>query len=387
MTVYLLTWNPAKFEHWQVTDQPAKLQKQSASGARVKFAWSTGTSLKPRKGDRVFLMKVGKLGRGIFGSGTLIRDAYERPDSDYGNAVLAVCDYFFDPRVAENLLDPTARRDAALRAQMWTPQMSGIEVRPQAAVRLEQLWREHCAKLRPGTSSANGSLVTHRFRLRPDLELELALPPDLTREESLRVARYIETLVIPQAPAAAADNVSEVHPRVGLGRSGGVPRGLRVALPAGVSIAAPIRGTLSSTAKRVGSGAGHVDVALKIAGADERQSLVLPAGLVLESKSPSVQHGLLVQAVELEIPANDVAEWTLATYCANQTRNAADEHSEFTIGPVVEDPRLRELFGLLEDRIIGSGDAGTVQAAVWEITDGDGLSFETRQALESFESA
>lgn len=38
------------------------------------------------------------------------------------------------------------------------------------------------------------SLLTHRFHLRPDLEIEVALPPDLTLDEALRLGDWLQVL-------------------------------------------------------------------------------------------------------------------------------------------------------------------------------------------------
>jgi len=104
------------------------------------------------------------------------------------------------------------------------------------------------------------------------------------------------------------------------------------------------------------------------------------------SKSTQVQNGLLVQDVNVEVPADSVRQLILEMYCANQARKPADENTEFVLGPVVDDdPALRELFDLLKGRTIPGDKAELVQKAVWEITDGDGLSAESRAALSTLQ--
>lgn len=44
--------------------------------------------------------------------------------------------------------------------------------------------------------------LTHAYRLRPDLEITMTLPENLTRAEAGRLARFVETLPFDQAPAS-----------------------------------------------------------------------------------------------------------------------------------------------------------------------------------------
>jgi len=104
----------------------------------------------------------------------------------------------------------------------------------------------------------------------------------------------------------------------------------------------------------------------------------------MTSKRTDVQHGLLVQDVTLAVPARKTSRWILSLYCANKTRSPADETAEFALGPVVNDPALTDLFRLLAGKEIGGDNAELVQKAVWEITDEDGLTPETRELLVAF---
>jgi hypothetical protein len=61
----------------------------------------------------------------------------------------------------------------------------------------------------------------------------------------------------------------------------------------------------------------------------------------------------------------------------------ADTSAELTIGPVLDDPGLQDLFALLDGVPIPDDKTETVQDAVWEITDGDGLTPESRIELQS----
>ncbi len=154
-------------------------------------------------------------------------------------------------------------------------------------------------------------------------------------------------------------------------------------MPSGIRV----RGTISGGARsgaRVGSGAGYVDVSLQLAGNGLQTELTLPAGLLMISKRAGVQHGLLVQDVKLTVPARRTKRWLLSMYCANQSRSAADEGAKFKLGPIVDDPALKDLFALLEGREIAQSKVGIVQDAVWEITDGAGLTSDARELIDAF---
>lgn len=365
---YLLTWNPAKFD-WDEKDI-ASLSRRSAEGKTLRFEWSSGKSLKPAKGDRVFLAKVGRAGRGIFASGSLTRDAYEG-DGDYGCSVRARWDVFLDPRDTANLLDPPSTDVPLFRKQMWAPQMSGTSIHDDVAVELEQAWTDHVERRRE-TGGSRDDRVHHAFRLREDTMAEFSLPPDLTMDEARRLGDYIRTLVINAEPVAAT--------RSGLGSSTRRPTGRRISLPPTVRVAGSLRGG-ATDGERVGSGAGHVDVGLRLASDDATTEVLLPAGLVMISKSTGVQNGILVQPVRLRVPPQTTKGWVLAMYCANQGRKPADATSEFEIGPVITDDAFHELARLLADKNIPPDQTNAVQKAVWEVTDGTGLTPESREMV------
>lgn len=401
-STYLLTWNPAKFR-WP-DDELTRFVNNSSVGKTLKFRWSCGRTLKPKKGDRVFLIRLGRSGRGIFASGQLHRAASADSDGDFGNSVGVTWDVMLDPRVPENLFDPLHPKNASLKKQMWTPQMSGVAIAPKVAMSLERLWKAHCETRRgthlPSVSSVD-RLVAHQFRLRESLQLELSLPSNLTADEAERIGLFVRSVVLggerpKYTPASSAAPDEEIEPdqqgarpprqaRVGLGPSTARPRGRPMLFPLGVRIRGPLRGG-ATQGERVGSGRGYVDVGFHLSARERTLQVRLPAGLTMVSKSTQVQNGLLVQDVNVEVPADSVRQLILEMYCANQARKPADENTEFVLGPVVDDdPALRELFDLLKGRTIPGDKAELVQKAVWEITDGDGLSAESRAALSTLQ--
>jgi 5-methylcytosine-specific restriction protein A len=142
---YLFTWNPAKFrwqEHWP-GDQ-ARLEKRSRDGKSVEIEWSCAKSKLPQRGDRAFLIKLGRYGRGIFASGWLTVGSHTRKEPDFGpRGVEIECDVFLNPDAQDDLFDPKN-----IKGQHWTPQSSGVRIGPSAYQELERLWPQHLRDLR-----------------------------------------------------------------------------------------------------------------------------------------------------------------------------------------------------------------------------------------------
>jgi hypothetical protein len=140
----LLTWNPDKWS-WIGYQEAVE---QTAHGIGVSDRWSTGirtSGVFP--GDRVFLLRLGKKGRGIVASGTVTggisTDAHWDGSGRPTNYVELVweCVVFVDDMLATTVLENQ------LPDQHWRPQSSGTLVRPELTTRLEELWSRHLAQI------------------------------------------------------------------------------------------------------------------------------------------------------------------------------------------------------------------------------------------------
>lgn len=192
MNAYLLTWNPAKynFSNEGITD----LAKRSRSGKTSQFDWSCANSKSIARGDRVFLIKLGKQGRGIFASGWVTRGSYPAPpDSGFGPQYIdGEWDAFLDPRIPASLLDPTGLPGT----QHWTPENSGTTINPVSHRSLEQAWAKHLAHL---GAPIGARTVFSKQELLASFDIE-ALEGELVerlvahrrRERSLRDAKLVQ---------------------------------------------------------------------------------------------------------------------------------------------------------------------------------------------------
>lgn len=68
MTAWLLTWNPDNW-HWDNYDEDCKAASKENP---IEFVWSCH-SKKPQIGDEFYLMKLGKLPRGIIAHGIVTK--------------------------------------------------------------------------------------------------------------------------------------------------------------------------------------------------------------------------------------------------------------------------------------------------------------------------
>ncbi len=190
-SAYLLTWNPAKYT-WRPKNIAA-LAKQSSLGKPCEFDWSCSRSKKLTQGDRVFLTKLGKEGRGIFASGWITSGADPaKRNSDFGPQRVDVdWDVFLDPRLYVSLLDPTILPGN----QHWTPESSGISIRPEIRDKLELLWANHLTALKrfPNPRNIPEGELRDSFELEgAEGQLEKRLVNHRRRERSLRNAKVVD---------------------------------------------------------------------------------------------------------------------------------------------------------------------------------------------------
>lgn len=200
--------------------------------------------------------------------------------------------------------------------------------------------------------------------------------------------------------------------RPGLGDDGGLPVGAPLRLPAGVALAAPIRGVEDGTDCGDGSrGSGfNVMVCLSLCNTTAGPVIVtLPAGLTVVAKTAGpYQNGLLVETVVVEVPPTpcgpggipldrDGAEVEregaplskagfpvqLNLYCLNESGQPSEAGIRYALGPVSSDPAIQDLLGRIGERTLDEEAADAVQDALYSITEGRGLTWTDEQKLKA----
>ena len=138
MNAYLFGWNPAKFA-WEEMD--SDIQKLKTNGT-LEENWSVASYKTIRPGDRAYVMRVGREPKGIFAAGIISSDPYLawRKGRHYYR-VNIVLDVLLNPD-KESILRFDILKTGNLAAQNWTPQASGISIRPELVDEMEGVWQD-----------------------------------------------------------------------------------------------------------------------------------------------------------------------------------------------------------------------------------------------------
>jgi hypothetical protein len=136
MKAYLFGWNPLK---WPWEDLDKDIKKLSQTG-ELKDNWSVVSHKTIQPGDRAYIVRVGVEPKGIFASGiisSLPYPAYRNGRSYY--RIEITLDVLLNP-AKESIPAMEILKTGNLAEQNWTPQASGISIRPQIIDELEGVW-------------------------------------------------------------------------------------------------------------------------------------------------------------------------------------------------------------------------------------------------------
>ena len=136
MKAYLFGWNPVKFK-WENLDEDIK---ELLTSGELEDDWSVASYKSIKPGDRAYIMRVGTEPRGIFASGVVSSEPYEaiKRGRTYHRIKIKL-DVLLNPD-KEPILNLNILKTGNLAEQMWTPQGSGIAIRPQLVDELESIW-------------------------------------------------------------------------------------------------------------------------------------------------------------------------------------------------------------------------------------------------------
>ncbi len=138
---FLFAWNPNR---WDWVDLKESVDHLDTFGYAEK-RWSCGNSKSIKKGDRVFLIRLGEEPRGIMGSGYAKSSYYVAPhwDNTEGkttNYIDIEFDILINPE--NNILfgNKTLEAIDPNNVQQWFPQQSGISIKQEVVEALESNW-------------------------------------------------------------------------------------------------------------------------------------------------------------------------------------------------------------------------------------------------------
>ena len=141
MNTFLFTWNPKR---WDWTNLKESVDQIETIGY-FERRWSCGKSKSIKKGDRIFLMRLGENPKGIVGSGYAKSSYYIAP---HWNGTIGKTSNYIDiefdilinpyenPLFQKDLLEIVNHN----HIQQWFPQQSGISIKQEVLEKLESNW-------------------------------------------------------------------------------------------------------------------------------------------------------------------------------------------------------------------------------------------------------
>ena len=136
MTAWLLAWNPQNYD-WENEAEEYSLDtmfKTVKSGRGFYISWRC-VSTKTKCGDTVFFIRLGTEPKGIFASGYIIADSFVEDGTRYAEVLITKA---IDFRVNKLISQQTLKNQ--FPDQQWSPQGSGISIKPEAAKWLIENW-------------------------------------------------------------------------------------------------------------------------------------------------------------------------------------------------------------------------------------------------------
>lgn len=145
MITYLLTWNPNKW----VWDNIEQAKSEIDSTGSYIDSWSCGGTKSIRRGDRVFLMRLGRYPKGIIASGwaqdgwykSVHWDLKKRQQGIRANYINVDFDIILNSD-KENILEYDELQQGILKNMHWFSQSSGISIPNDIANILEKKWSD-----------------------------------------------------------------------------------------------------------------------------------------------------------------------------------------------------------------------------------------------------
>lgn len=181
---------------------------------------------------------------------------------------------------------------------------------------------------------------------------------------------------------------AQVH--AGMGASTAAPSGQPHAWPPGVQVERPIKGDdpycvpqdQQSTPPAGHGGLVRLCLGFRNTGAVP-VTVVLPPGLIFVSDSLQTQNGIVLQTTTIVVPPGSLTYYVpVYLYCLNLGRHpTAGGQDTYQSGPVTDDAAVLELLSLLQSKDVPPSFEFPLQEALWDITDGNGLTQDDRDAI------
>jgi hypothetical protein len=107
----------------------------------------------------------------------------------------------------------------------------------------------------------------------------------------------------------------------------------------------------------------------------------LPGGLFFIPGSDETQNLIVIKPQVINFGATETT-WVIGCFCCNSGLDAPGSEDAFTIGPVTDNADLKRIVAICADRDI-AWHTVLVQTAVWQVTDGSGLTQGMEDSLRA----
>jgi hypothetical protein len=113
-------------------------------------------------------------------------------------------------------------------------------------------------------------------------------------------------------------------------------------------------------------------------------TVTFPAGLVFDPGNAEYQYMMLLKDFTFTAAPGTTDSILVPTYCCNEDLSEPDDESHYDIAGIEWDKETEELFNLVANKQLNTDDAvTTAQEALTEICDDEGLTDDTRAALNA----
>ena len=140
-----MAWNPNRYKWDELNGGFADLKDRIKQVGRVYETWSTGVNISIKEGDRIFIIRLGDVKRGIVASGYAATDVFTHPHWEEERAKRGERSKHiyvrFDKKmhIEESPLPMSVLNDIA-PSYHWSTQASGVSIPEDIALKLEAIW-------------------------------------------------------------------------------------------------------------------------------------------------------------------------------------------------------------------------------------------------------
>lgn len=147
MKYWLMAWNPHRFRWDDLNGGFADLKNRIEQVGKIYETWSTGVNISIKEGDRIFLIRLGDVERGIVASGYAATDVFTNPHWEEERAKKGERSKHiyirFDKMIfiKDSPLTMSVLQEIA-PSYHWSTQSSGVSIPEDIALKLEALWNK-----------------------------------------------------------------------------------------------------------------------------------------------------------------------------------------------------------------------------------------------------